>query len=78
MDRDVGGLHDLADWVQRMPLVRPKSGRNPTSGAKGGVWPLSRKIWLPPPRCAYSFHPCCPWVGHDAAGTTEIAMKVEN
>ena len=65
------------DWVERTSLLRPKSGRNPTSAAKGGVWPLSRKVQLPPPRNTHSFHPLGPRVKYDAADFTEFAMSVE-
>ena len=78
MDRDVGGFHDLAYWVERTTLLRSKYGGNPTSAAKEGVWPLSRKVWLPPPGNAHPYHPFGPWVEYDAAYITEFAMSVEN
>ena len=61
-----------------MELLRQKSGRNPTSAAKGGVWSLSRKIYLPPPGNAHSFRPLRSWASCDAADFTEFATSVEN
>ena len=78
MDRGVGDFRDLADWVERTSLLRPKSGRNPTSAAKGSVWPLSRRVQLPPPRYSHPSRPLGPWVEYDAAVITEFAMRVEN
>ena len=78
MDRDVGDFHDLMDWSEKIPLRRPKSGRNPTSAAKVSVWPLSRRLQLPPPGNAHPFRQVGPWVEYDAAYITEFAMSVEN
>ena len=78
MDRGVGDFHDLAYWVERTPLLRPKYGGNPTSAAKVSVWPLSRRVQLPPPRYAHPYHPFGPRVEYDAADITAFAMSVEN
>ena len=78
MDHDIGDLHDLANWVKRTPLLRPKSGRNPTSAAKDGIWPLSRRVKLPPPRNTHPFYQFGPWVEYDAADMTKFATGVEN
>ena len=51
--------------------------RNPTSAAKSGVWPLSRKVLLPPPRYAHPYHSFVPWIDYDVAHITEFAMSVE-
>ena len=61
-----------------MPLLRPKSGRNPTSAAKVSVWPLSLGILLPPPGNACLFHWFGPEVEYDAADFTEFAASVKN
>ena len=61
-----------------MELIRPKSGRNPTSAAKSGVWPLSCRLQLPPPRYAHPFRPFGPWVDYDAEDITYFATSVEN
>ena len=55
MDGDVDDFHDLAYWVERTPLLRSKYGGNPTSAAKVSVWPLSRRVQLPPPGNAHPF-----------------------
>ena len=78
MDRDVDDFHDLAYWVERTPLLRSKYGGNPTSAAICSVWPLSRKVQLPPPRYAHPYHPFGPWVKINAADIPEFAMSVEN
>ena len=78
MDRDVGDFRDLADWVERTSLLRPKSGRNPTSAAISSVWPLSRRVQLPPPRNAHSSRPLGSWVDRGVAVITEFVMRVEN
>ena len=62
MDRDVGDFRDLADWVERTSLLRPKSGRNPTSAAKGSIWPVSCEVSLPHNSSAKSIVPNGPWV----------------
>ena len=78
MDRDVDDLRDLAYWGERTPLLRSKYGGNPTSAAKVSVWPLSRRVQLPPPGNAHPFRQFGPWVEYDAAYITEFAMSVEN
>ena len=78
MDRDVGDFHDLAYWVERTTLRRPKSGGNPTFAAICSIWPLTRKVWLPPPRNTHPYHPFGPWVDYNAADITAFAMSVEN
>ena len=62
MDDDVGGEPDLTARCERTPLLRPKSGGNPTSAANGGVWTLSCEILLPPPGFACSMFRQWYWV----------------